>query len=180
MRTHYPEKKGDDDDDDDLIRRNDNGAGEENEEEEDDDDEDSKMIDIVSSVAIMPSKLKEPPNISITISSSDKRNLTVRVRSFNHFDVETEHARLRRVMSSDNSIVATTCGDDEDVFGSPPHSPSHETRSRSGSVDGMWVVDSKIEDLCTYDMLNEDDDLHCLESSRILTLCSEFLQSGTR
>ena len=140
LRTHYPEKKRDDDDDDDLIRRNDNGAGEENEEEEDDDDEDSKMIDIVSSVAIMPSKLKEPPNISITISSSDKRNLTVRVRSFNHFDVETEHARLRRVMSSDNSIVATTCGDDEDVFGSPPHSPSHETRSRSACCMRKWCL----------------------------------------
>jgi hypothetical protein len=175
LRTHYPEKKKDDDEDDeDLTRRNDNDV------EEEEDDEDSKMMDIVSSVAIMPSKLKQPPNISITISSSDKRNLTVRVRSFNHFDVETEHSRLRRVMSSDSSNAATAGSDDEDVFGSPPHSPSQETRSRSGSVDGMWVVDSKIEDLCTYDMLHKDDDLHCLESSRILTLCSEFLQSGTR
>ena len=137
------------------------------------------MMAIVSTVAIMPSKMKQPPNISIQISSCDRKQLTVRVTSFNYFDVETENSRLRRVMSSDGSnTTAPSCSDDESVFKTPPNSPT--TRSRSGSVDGMWVVDSKIEDLCTYDMMNEEDDLNSLKSSRVLTLCSEFLRSGSR
>jgi len=159
LRTHYPEKNTDDDDDLD-----------------EEDAEDCKVMAIVSSVAIMPSKLKQPPNIDIQISSSDKKFLTVRVRSFNYFDVESENSRLRRVMTSDGDSPVDDDDDDDKNASSP-------TRSRSGSVDGMWVVDSKIEDLCTYDMaspLSSVGDVRCFESSRILTLRSEFLHSGNR
>ena len=180
LRTHYPERQKDNEDDD-----GGGGSGDDNNHstcsdiDAEEEEEDSKMMAIVSTVAIMPSKMKQPPNISIQISSCDRKQLTVRVTSFNYFDVETENSRLRRVMSSDGSnTTAPSCSDDESVFKTPPNSPT--TRSRSGSVDGMWVVDSKIEDLCTYDMMNEEDDLNSLKSSRVLTLCSEFLRSGSR